>query len=86
MEAVRSMLFVPGHRSDLIAKAARSAADAVIIDLEDGVAESVKDAARTGLDTLPEVSPNPSSCVSTASAWIGCGRIWRRRPGPGLTG
>lgn len=36
MDAVPSMLFTPGHRSDLIGKAARSPADAVIVDLEDG--------------------------------------------------
>ncbi len=53
MDAVRSMLFTPGHRPDLIAKASRSAADAVIVDLEDAVATSAKDQARSNLASLP---------------------------------
>jgi len=58
MDAVRSMLFTPGHRPDLIAKAVRSAADAVIVDLEDAVAIKVKEEARANLDSLPD-SPIP---------------------------
>ncbi|MCE2527626.1 MAG: CoA ester lyase [Actinomycetia bacterium] len=54
MDAVRSMLFTPGHRLDLIAKASRSAADAVIVDLEDAVATSAKDQARSNLASLPQ--------------------------------
>ena len=54
MDAVRSMLFTPGHRSDLIVKASRSAADAVIVDLEDAVATTAKDQARSNLASLPE--------------------------------
>ena len=42
----RSMLFVPGSRPDMIAKAARSAADALCLDLEDAVAPEQKEAAR----------------------------------------
>jgi citrate lyase subunit beta/citryl-CoA lyase len=40
------MLFVPGSRPDMIEKAARSAADAVCIDLEDSVAADEKAASR----------------------------------------
>ena len=54
MDAVRSMLFTPGHRPDLIAKASWSAADAVIVDLEDAVATSAKDQARFNLASLPQ--------------------------------
>ncbi len=54
MDAVRSMLFTPGHRPDLIAKACGSAADAVIVDLEDAVATSAKDQARSNLASLPD--------------------------------
>lgn len=38
----RSWLYVPGHREDRIAKALRSDADAVIIDLEDAVPSPLK--------------------------------------------
>lgn len=58
MDAVRSMLFTPGDRPDLIAKAARSAADAVIVDLEDAVATNIKIQARANLASLPD-SPIP---------------------------
>lgn len=46
----RSILFVPGSRPDLAHKAATGAADAVCIDLEDGVAVDAKADARRGLD------------------------------------
>jgi citrate lyase subunit beta/citryl-CoA lyase len=44
-------LFVPGDRPERFAKAAASAADAVIIDLEDAVAPARKQAARQALVT-----------------------------------
>ena len=44
--APATYLFVPGHRPELIAKARRSAADAVVIDLEDAVAPEQRPAAR----------------------------------------
>jgi citrate lyase subunit beta/citryl-CoA lyase len=40
------VLFVPGGRTELLGKVARCAPDAVIVDLEDAVAPSDKDAAR----------------------------------------
>lgn len=58
MDALRSMLFTPGHRIDLIEKAIRSGADAVIVDLEDAVAMDAKPAARALLADLP-ASPVP---------------------------
>lgn len=45
----RSYLFVPGSRPERFTKALASGADAVIIDLEDAVAESEKDSARQAL-------------------------------------
>lgn len=45
----RSYLFVPADRTDRIAKAASSGADAVIVDLEDAVAPPAKAAARDAL-------------------------------------
>lgn len=54
----RSLLFVPGDSERKMQKAVASAADLVLIDLEDAVAEPTKPAARTlvraFLDTLPE--------------------------------
>lgn len=46
MSEPRSWLFVPGDSEKKIAKALDSEADALIIDLEDSVAEANKDAAR----------------------------------------
>lgn len=47
-----SYLFVPGHRPDLIAKARRSSADAVVVDLEDAVAPADRPAARTAVRSV----------------------------------
>ncbi len=46
---IRAPLFVPATRPERFAKAATSGADAVILDLEDAVAEADKDAARAAL-------------------------------------
>ncbi|MCF7551354.1 CoA ester lyase [Pseudonocardia sp. WMMC193] len=43
---VRSLLFVPADRPDLLAKVGRVHPDAVVADLEDAVAPAAKDAAR----------------------------------------
>ncbi len=48
----RSILFVPGSRPELAAKAAAGAADAVCLDLEDGVAAAVKPSARAHLAAM----------------------------------
>jgi citrate lyase subunit beta/citryl-CoA lyase len=47
------MIFTPGHRRDLIEKAIRSGADAVIVDLEDAVAVEAKPQAREMIANLP---------------------------------
>lgn len=53
----RSFLFVPGDRPERYAKALASAADAVIVDLEDAVSVPAKALARTALhDTLRTLS------------------------------
>lgn len=44
---MRSKLFVPGSRPELLAKAMASAADGLSLDLEDAVAEPQKDTARS---------------------------------------
>ncbi|HUG32218.1 MAG TPA: CoA ester lyase [Acidimicrobiia bacterium] len=58
MNPVRSMLFTPGDRLDMVEKAARSGTDAVIVDLEDAVSLDKKPEARTKLSDLPD-SPVP---------------------------
>lgn len=52
MNAPRSYLFVPGDRPERFRKALASAADAVVVDLEDAVAPSAKQAARDALADL----------------------------------
>jgi citrate lyase subunit beta/citryl-CoA lyase len=56
----RSLLFVPGGRADMVAKAPRSGPDAVAVDLEDAVAPGDKEAARStavaAVAELPEDS------------------------------
>lgn len=56
-DALRSILFVPATRPERIAKALASSADAVIVDLEDAVAESDKAVARESLDTFLNHNP-----------------------------
>ncbi len=46
MSGPRSLLFVPGNRPDMMAKAPKSGADALIIDLEDSVPVAEKERAR----------------------------------------
>lgn len=58
MKPVRSMLFTPGDRLDMVEKAGRSGTDAVIVDLEDAVSTENKPNARDNLADLPD-SPVP---------------------------
>lgn len=54
----RSYLYVPGDRPDRLARAFERGADAIIVDLEDAVAEADKDAAlATVLDWIPDRAP-----------------------------
>lgn len=46
MEIKRSWMFVPGHRQRMIDKALSLNTDAIMLDIEDGVAPSEKDTAR----------------------------------------
>jgi citrate lyase subunit beta/citryl-CoA lyase len=52
MRLIRSLLFAPANRPDMIKKFPKYGADAVAIDLEDGTPENEKAAAR---DRLPDV-------------------------------
>ena len=60
---VRSALFVPGTRPERISKALESGADAVIVDLEDAVAEHLKVEARDNLDAFLEANPKAQVLV-----------------------
>jgi citrate lyase subunit beta/citryl-CoA lyase len=46
---IRSLLFAPANRPDLLRKLPRHGADAYVIDLEDGTPETDKETARAGL-------------------------------------
>ena len=46
MDLKRSWMFVPGHRQRMIDKALGLNADAIMLDIEDGVAPNEKDTAR----------------------------------------
>lgn len=58
---VRSVLFMPGTRPDMISKIPRIAPDVAVVDLEDAVAAADKDRSRSvagaAIDTLP---PDPA--------------------------
>jgi len=67
----RSYLYVPGDRPDRMEKALNSSADALILDLEDAVAPSAKDSARTAVaDFLGRHrgSSEPALCVRLDAA------------------
>lgn len=53
----RSWLYVPADDAGRLAKAAGRGADALIIDLEDGVAPTAKDAARKNLASFMDSAP-----------------------------
>jgi citrate lyase subunit beta/citryl-CoA lyase len=61
MTRFRSLLFVPGNRADMLAKAENVAADVVLPDMEDSVPDAEKDEARSTiaacLPRLAERSP-----------------------------
>src|SRR5215468_2924220 len=66
MELKRSWMFVPGHRQKMIDKALGLDADAIMLDIEDGVAPNEKDTARKNIaDSLGrEKAPgNPARYV-----------------------
>lgn len=50
--SIRSYLYAPGSRPDVMEKALKAGADAVILDLEDAVAASAKEAARREVAAL----------------------------------
>ena len=64
-------LFVPGHRPELLPKAAASGADAVIMDLEDAVSPADKPAAHMALASRPDLPvPLVVRCNGFDSSWF----------------
>ena len=68
MLPLRSALFVPGNRPERFAKALASAADTVIIDLEDAVDEAEKAEARDNIHGFLSQNPDASIIVRINSA------------------
>lgn len=89
MKPVRSLLFVPGHRRNMIDKALASNADAIILDLEDAVPETEKELAR---DTVSSALQDLGSTDRTVLVRPNAldtehfGRDIATVTGPGLTG
>lgn len=57
---MRSLLYVPADRPDMLAKARQRGADAIIVDLEDAVAMANKQAARANVRAFVD-DPSPGS-------------------------
>lgn len=72
----RSLLYVPAHQERFVERAHERGADAVILDLEDGVPPADKDAARAALSAaVPSVARSGAAAlVRVNSAWT---RAWR---------
>ncbi|MFE9842935.1 HpcH/HpaI aldolase/citrate lyase family protein [Streptomyces goshikiensis] len=71
---ILTWLYVPGDRPEVVAKALRSGADAVIVDLEDAVSASRKEYARAAtaeLLTEPPPVPVHVRVNAPASPWAG---------------
>lgn len=72
---LRSLLFAPGSRPDLIAKVGRSAPDGVVLDLEDAVPAAGKDAGRRMVSTALQTLQVPAGTLvlvrvnATDSPW-----------------
>ena len=63
----RSFLFAPADDERKLASALRSSADAVIADLEDGVASAHKEVARDGLRSFADQTSSPLRLVRIAA-------------------
>jgi citrate lyase subunit beta / citryl-CoA lyase len=61
---VRSMLFVPAHRPEMVAKTVRWRPDIVVVDLEDAVPVSEKESARQlAVTAIGALEPPPGTAV-----------------------
>ncbi|MEU5729292.1 MULTISPECIES: HpcH/HpaI aldolase/citrate lyase family protein [Streptomyces] len=94
---LRSLLFVPGSRTDWLPKAESAGADAAILDLEDAVPEDGKAAAREAVaqavtaDQMTDGTPGPMrllvriNALDGATGWQGADDL-RAVARPGLYG
>ena len=80
----RSLLFVPADDASRRGKAAVSGADAVILDLEDGVADAAKPAARAGLADAARMvaAAGPAVVVRVNAGWLAVIEDLRAAIGP----
>ena len=69
IQSIRAPLFVPANRPERFAKAASSGADAIILDLEDGVPIDAKEFARASLNTSFTTLPVLVRINAVESAW-----------------
>ena len=70
MDLLRSLLFVPGNRTDMLEKAvARASSAALVADMEDSVPDAEKSAAReTIAEMLPSLVSNGHKIVVRVNA------------------
>ncbi|MET7518070.1 CoA ester lyase [Streptomyces sp. NPDC005480] len=87
--ALRSLLFVPGTRTDWIPKAAAAGADAVILDLEDAVPTGDRERARADtVRALRDADPDGPALfvrITALDSWTAADEL-RALCGPGLAG
>ena len=74
MSAVRSALYVPGDRADMLARGASRGADALIVDLEDAVALSAKESARRTARAFLEAQPDAGGAETEIWVRVNPGR------------
>ncbi len=72
---LRSLLFVPGHRAELIEKAPGYGPDALILDLEDGVAPESKPRARRAVVAALERRLAPGLAIFLRVNAVGSGLL-----------
>ena len=89
MRLLRSMLYVPGNRQDMCRKAVQSPADAVVLDLEDGVPPAEKQTAcrlvKEYLDELSQCGKKAFVRVNPLSSGLTQVEL-KELVGPGLDG
>ena len=80
MQQIRSLLFAPGNKGELLQKFPKIQPDAAIIDLEDAVPDSQKDIARENLKKFSAEFKNEQFLVfarvnPVSSKYFDCKRL-----------